>query len=139
MLAGAEREAAVLTAMILMTLADHRVADAEVTRIRWLFGKVAGLDGSQIPSAQDVRETIDQVRAEGLELDAYLARVAPRLDVATKRRMLKAAFVVATADGRIATEEDALLVRIARALDITPESYRGMLSQMNVAREVETP
>ena len=135
--AGAQREAAVLTAMILMTLADHRVADAEVIRIRWLFGELAGLTGLEIPTEEDVRDTIAQVRADGLELDAYLARVGPRLDVEGKRQVLQAAFVIATADGRVLDEEDAMLVRIARGLAIPPATYRAMLSHMNVARAVE--
>lgn len=135
--AGARWEAAVLTAMILMSLADHHIAAAEVARIRWLFAKLAGLTGLATPSEQEVRETIEHVEAEGLHLDEYLEDVAPRLDDEGKRQMLMAAFVIATADGRVVAEEDALLVRIARCLDISPQTHRALLSHFNVARQVE--
>jgi tellurite resistance protein len=51
--------------------------------------------------------------------------------------MLQAAFVIATADGCVVPEEDAMLVRIARNLGIPPETHRALLSHFKVARQVE--
>jgi uncharacterized tellurite resistance protein B-like protein len=134
MSAGAQWEADVLTAMILMALADDQVIENEVTRVRALFGKLAGLTEQQTPSEADVREAFDRIRAEGPQLDDFLVEVGRRLDAEGTRCMLQAAYVIATADGKVVDAEDAMLVRIARALGIEPETYRALLTHFNVER-----
>ena len=118
-----------LTAMALMTLADGRVAEDEVTRIRFIFGRVTESEVAE----HEVRAAVAEVRASGMTMDGHLKSVADSLSEGDKRRILKAAFAIANADGRVVDEEDALLQRIAKGLGISPETYRAVLSHMAMA------
>ena len=126
-----EQAEVLLTAMVLMTLADGRVADDEVTRIRWIYGKL-----SDWPMAEDdVRATIAQVRAEAPSIERYLENHRDNLSEDDKRRLLKAAFAIASADGRVVDAEDRLLIRLAKSLKIPPDVYGATIGHLMVARE----
>jgi tellurite resistance protein len=129
MASGGAFERSLLTAMALMTLADGRIAEDEVTRIRFIFGRVTDSDVSE----DDVRAAVAEVQDAGTTVDERLASVAGELREDEKRRMLQAAFAIASADGRVVDEEDALLQRIAKALGISPKTYRAALSYMAMA------
>ena len=118
--------------MVLMTLADGDIGDDEVIRIRWLHGRVVG---RPVPEAE-VRAEIEAVHDAKLDIDTYLARIRDDLGLSAKRRLLQAAFAIATADGRILAAEDAMMIRIAKALAIPPQEYRAALSQLRLAREL---
>ncbi len=123
---------AVLTLMVSMTLADGEIDAAEVTRIQWIYGR---LTQATVDEAT-VRAKIAAGESAQLDLPSYLRSIEPKLSEEAKRRMLEAAFAIASADGRVLEEEDALLVSIARALAIGPELYRTSLSNFALARDV---
>ena len=123
----------VLSVMVLMTLADGLVEDAEVIRMRWIHGKVIGRSVPEV----EIRSVIDTVRAAGLDIEAYLERIRGHVGREGRRRLLEAAFAIATADGRVLDEEDAMLLRIAHALAISPPEYRAVLGQFRVARGLD--
>ena len=119
--------------MVLMTLADGRVVEPELMRMRWIHSKLAG----QPATDEEVRAIVAKVSADKLEIDSYLTGIRDALTLDGKRRVLKAAFAIATADGRVLDEEDSMMLRIAKALEISPREYRVALSQMLVARDFE--
>ena len=125
-------DAIVLRVMVLMTLADGRVEDTEVMRMRWIHGKVLG----RTLSEDEVRTVIEAVREAGLDIEGYLERIRGDLGREGKRTLLEAAFAIATADGRVLDEEDACMLRIARALEVSPQEYRAVLGQLRVARSL---
>lgn len=120
-----------LSAMVLMTLADGRVAEEEVTRIRWIHGQASG----EAVSEADVGAAIAAVRARGMSIDEHLAELGAGTTDAGRRLLLKVAFAIASADGHVVDEEDALLARLARSLGIPPELYRTELRHLIVTRE----
>jgi uncharacterized tellurite resistance protein B-like protein len=122
----------VLRVMVLMTLADGDIGEDEVIRMRWIHGRVVGRPVSEA----EVRAVIGSVREEGLDIDTYLASICDDLGLAAKRRLLRAAFAIATADGRILAAEDTMMIHIAKALAIPPHEYRAALSQLRLAREL---
>ncbi len=126
-------DAVVLAVMVLMTLADGRVEEAELMRMRWIHGKVVG----RTVTEDEIRSIIDGVREAGLDIETYLERIRGELGREGRRRLLEAAFAIATADGRVLDEEDAMMCRIARALEIPPQEYRAALGQLRVARSLE--
>jgi uncharacterized tellurite resistance protein B-like protein len=127
------RDKAIVTVMVLMTLADGRVVESEVTRMRWIYGKLIG----RTVSGDDLRAIIAEVKAADLEIGTYVESVRDELTVDGKRRLLKAAFTIATADGSVPDEEDKMLLGIAKALGVTPQEYRAAVSHMMIARELE--
>lgn len=132
--APSAREVA-LRVMIMVTLADGDVGEDEITRIRWVAGRLG--PGGEPGSDREVRAMLAEIAAEdGLDLGEYLTQVAPHLREDDKRSILKAAFVVACADGRVVDEEDAILGQIGRSLGISPAAYRATLRHMVVGRDL---
>lgn len=127
------RDGALLSVMVLMSIVDGRISEAEVIRIRWIFEKLAGRSLAE----QDVLTVARQVRADRTDLDTYLAELGQRLDVADRRMVFKAAFGIATADGRVVDAEDALMRRVGKALRFGPEEYNAIASTLRMARELE--
>lgn len=127
----AEHAEILLTTMVLMTLADGRVVDDEVTRIRWIYGKLSDYPVDEV----GIREIISVVQRDPPTLETYFEDHRKALDEDGKRRLLKAAFAIACADGRVVDAEDALLVRFAKALAIPPDVYGATLGHLKVALE----
>ena len=117
-------------AMVLMTRVDGHVDDEEVVRIQWIMGKRFG----QKLDPSDVRTLVNDQVATGVRLHDLLAEAEPELDHEQKRLVLEVAFAIASADGTIVDEEDALLVRIARSLHVPPAEYRTWMRHAMVAR-----
>jgi uncharacterized tellurite resistance protein B-like protein len=131
MTASEDLERTLRRVVLRMVLADGRIAASEITRVRWVLLRALGGD----PGEATVREELDQLADEPRTLTQMLAQA--HLDEASAGRVLRAAFFIATADGTVDAAEDALLVAIARALDIDPQRYRHMLRQFVVARELK--
>lgn len=130
-MADATAAQALLTGLVLMMIADGRVVEDEVTRIRFILGR---LTEREVDDAE-VLDAVSRVRREAIDLDTFVAQGVATLDEESKRLLLKAAFAVATADGRIVDVEDKMLAHLAESLGITPETHRALLTHMMVARE----
>ncbi len=117
--------------MLMMTRVDGSVDDEELTRMRWIVCK---LFGDTLSEAEMRTFVASKAPVEG-GIAAYLQPLEPQLGAAQKRQLLKVAFAIASADGRVVDAEDAMLVRIARALGVEPEAYRNVLTHAMVARE----
>lgn len=126
------RNGALLAVMVLMSLVDDRVTDAEMIRIRWIFEKLTGVG----LAAQDVHTVAQQVRNDQSDLDRYLADIGEVLELDDRRTVLEAAFGIASADGKVIDAEDAMMQRIARGLRIPPEHYNALARQLRMAREL---
>jgi tellurite resistance protein len=127
-----ERMATLLRrAMVLMTRVDGHVDDDEVIRIQWIMRKRFG----QVFGPDDIRSLVHAQVADGVKLHDLLSEAAPELDHDQKRLVLEVAFAIASADGTIVDEEDALMARIARSLQIEPAEYRSLMRHAMVARE----
>ena len=118
-------------AMVLMTRVDGHVDDDELVRIQWIMRSRFGQELE--PDA--IRALVNDQVAESVRLHDLLAEHACRLDHEQKRLVLGAAFAIASADGRIVDEEDALMARIARSLEIGPQEYGALMRHAMVARE----
>ena len=125
------RNGALLSVMVLMCRVDDDVADAEIMRIRWIFEKLTGrrLEGD------DVQTVVAQVGSDQTDLDGYLEMLGEQLPLEDRRMVLKAAFGIAVADGKVVDAEDEMMRRTAKALRIDPDDYRAIASHMMVARE----
>lgn len=121
----AEFERAVKRVMVMMMLADGAVEDAEVQRIRQVYGNLAKVELTDA----DVHAEADRARAEKQSLDQFLQGVASKLNDSGKELVIKAAMLVAAADGDLAESELKLLSEIARALGMSQAHFKGVLEQ----------
>ncbi len=117
-------------AMVLMTRVDGHIDDEELVRVQWIMRKLFG----ETLAEDDVRALVHQQVSAGVRLPDLLAEHAPQLDHDQRRRVLEVAFAIASADGAIVHEEDALMARIAKALHIEPAEYRTLMRHAMVAR-----
>jgi tellurite resistance protein len=121
----AEFERAVKRVMVMMMLADGNVEAAEVERIRQVYENLAKV---QLTEA-DVHAEADKARAEKQSLDQFLQGVASKLNDSGKELVIRAAMLVAAADGNLAEAELKLLAEIARALGMSPAHFKGVIEQ----------
>lgn len=118
-------------AMVLMTRVDGHVDNEELVRIQWIMRQRF----SQRLEPDTIRALVNDQVADGVRLYDLLAEHASTLDHEQKRLILGAAFAIASADGTIVDEEDALMARIAQSLQIGPQEYRTLMRHAMVARE----
>lgn len=130
MLTDDEFEAVLRRAMVLMLRVDGHVDEDEIVRIRWLMKTQC----NTVLGADEVREFVNAQVVDDTRLDTLLAEHRERLSPTQRTSILEVAFAVASADGTIADDEDALLVCIAKSLKIDPMEYRDLLSQARVTR-----
>ncbi len=125
----AEYHRAIKRVMVLMLLADGNVDEEEVATVQRIYGS---LTKSDVPRA-DVEREIASARSGSQDVEGYLAGIVPQLNANGKELVFKAAFFVATADGKFTDEEKALLLRIGKALELTPAHVSGLLSELSRA------
>ena len=118
-------------AMVLMTRVDGHVDEDELVRIQWIMQR--RYEQTLEPDA--IRTLVNEQVGEGIRLHDLLAEHAANLDHDQKRLVLEVAFAIASADGTIVDEEDALMARIAQSLKIKPDEYRTLMRHAMVARE----
>jgi tellurite resistance protein len=122
----AEFYAAVKRVMVLVMMADGRIDEEEIETIRLVYGKLASRD---VPRSE-VDAEVQAARADGRGLRQYLSSVAANLNDPGKETVVRAAFFVAAADGRITDEESALLTELAAALEMSPAHFKGVLDEL---------
>lgn len=122
----AEFHRAVKRVMVQMMLADGEVDEEEIEAIRNIYGQ---LTNAEI-SADEVRVAISQVRRDRQDISTSLARCAGYLNDNGKEMVVKAAFLVAAADGEFHEEEKALLAEVGQSLGMTAAHFNGVINSM---------
>ena len=123
---AAEFELAIRRVMVLMMLADGVVDDDEVDTIKQIYAQLAE---SELTDAQ-VADEIAAAERDGVGLDAYLGALVARLNDSGKELVVRAAWMVAAADGQFSPEEQALLKQIGDVLEMSPTHVDGVLAEM---------
>jgi tellurite resistance protein len=125
----AEFHAAVKRVMVMMMMADGRIDDEEVETIRLVFGKLSDREVSKEEVDKEVT-AVQSAQSEGQGLRQYLNNVSATLNDSGKELVVKAAFFVAAADGKITEEETALLAELAGALEMSPAHFKGVIDAL---------
>jgi tellurite resistance protein len=122
----AEYHLAIRRVMALTAGVDGVVTPEEVDRLRVVY---AGLVGEEL-SAAAILQDIRQVRLEGQSVIDSLAPFAGKLNDSGKEQVLKAACLVAAADGRVGDDERALLKSISTALQMSGKQLKTILESI---------
>ncbi|MCH9682298.1 MAG: TerB family tellurite resistance protein [Deltaproteobacteria bacterium] len=119
--------------MVRMAVADGRLHDAEVSRLRWNVRRLTG----RVPTVEQVQADAVRLKEQGCPLETLLDEVRNRCNTRTRRMVVQAGYIIATADGEVPASEEALLLEIARALGIGPTEFHALVSPMALARALE--
>lgn len=103
-----------LRSMISMAAADGDVADVETATVAAVFEQVAG----ESVEAGEIEAAASGIVADTSALKADLSGAADALEKSDKEAIVKAAYLVLIADGRVAARERKRLFDIAHALDM---------------------
>jgi tellurite resistance protein len=121
----AEFRPAVLRIMLLMMMEDGQIEPSEKRMIADLNERLTG----RALSPEEIDEHAEAVRAAGRSAVDHARSVAPLLNDQGKEMVLKAAFSVAVADGRLHAAERSLMHAIGRALDMSRGHVREVLTE----------
>ena len=122
----AEFQLAIKRTMVLMCLADGVVDDSEVAAIRKVYGQIADRELTE----RDIRDEISTAQRDGRRVAEYLGSLVGVLNDNGKEMIVKAAFLVAAADGEFQDEEKELLAEIGQALQMSSAHVSGVIAAM---------
>lgn len=126
-------EAMVRRVMVRVAMVDGELHQTEVARLRWNVGRLTG----QTPTEAQVTADVAEVQARALPLSELLSQAREELGAEGRRAVVRAAYIIATADGEVPQAEERLVREIARGLDISPQEFRALVSPMALARALE--
>lgn len=123
---AAEFHRAIKQVMVDMLLADGKVDDAEVEMIRNVYSRLTRTEVSE----EAIRAEIRTSQTSRRDAVTALAPLAGTLNDAGKEMVVKAAFMVAVADGSFDDQEKKLIASIAHTLGMTTAHLAGVLGSL---------
>ena len=120
----------ILRAMVAVAAADDRLDAREVGLIQKVYEERTGhpVDVSGVASAAEIYATKRDILAE-------LAAIAGSMSRETKEEIIRSAYLVLLADGRIAGEERKKLKDIALALQVPEIHFGAILEDLAISLE----
>ena len=123
----AEFEKAMKKIMVLMMLADGEVDDDEISVIQGIFQKISGRE----LSSREVSTEVTAAQNDARDITEFTETLVGSLNDSGKEMVVKAAFMVAAADGVFQEEEKDMLHEIGESLQMTPAHFSGMIQSMS--------
>lgn len=121
-----EYQRAIKRVMVQMMLADGHVDDQEIETIREVYQKLSGAPLSR----EEVEGEIHDAKGEGRTVVDYLSRLSGQLNAHGKEMVVKAALLVAAADGEFQPEEQDFVAQVGSALDMSSAHLRGIVDEV---------
>jgi tellurite resistance protein len=125
----AEFHRAIRRIMVLMMMADGVVEEAERETVMRVYGKIAGTPLT--PAELDVE--LLAAKTDGIGIEATCMRLAGTLNGSGKSMVIKAAFLVAAADGTFQDEERAMLAKIATSMQMPMSAFKQVMAEIQGA------
>ena len=122
----AEFHKAILKVMVAMMAADGKIDESEKRQISHIYNNLTGQPLSEI----DFKQEIFQVQNPTHSMHELLKSVTPSLNDHGKEMVIKAAFLVASADRNFDDEEKRLLTEIATALEMSSSHLNAIIQEM---------
>ncbi|MEZ6244258.1 MAG: TerB family tellurite resistance protein [Phycisphaerales bacterium] len=114
---------AIRRVMVAIAAADGRLEDNEVSMLRHIY-----LDLTKTTLDEwELRNEIDAAVATPIDLGAELGPMAPHLSDEGKDLVLRAALLIAGADGHVDEKEMATITRVAGILNVAPDRFDAIL------------
>ncbi len=114
--------AIILLAMVSVAAADGDVHEDELATIRTVYEQVTG----EVVSADDINSAHNNLQSQDLTFTEQLALERDRLTRELQETILRSAYMVLLADGRVSARERKTLMEFSKALKIS-ELRRGII------------
>lgn len=116
---------AIKRVMVLMMLADKRIEDSEIEAIRHVFHQITGKE----LTPKDIKREVLIARGKEENLEAYLEGLLGRLNEDGKELVVRAAYLIAQADGHVDASEVELLYHIGSQLELPDVIVNEMIRE----------
>ncbi|QGJ70439.1 Hypothetical protein PBC10988_21360 [Planctomycetales bacterium 10988] len=123
---AAEYQHAMVAVMTAMLLADGNVDDSEIDRACEIYERVSGNQASR----QDMLDYVNRTQQSGEDILPKVQQFATTLNEHGKEMIVKAAYMIAAADGTIDPSEQRFLGQLGGALGLSKAHFRGILSEV---------
>jgi tellurite resistance protein len=122
----AEFQKAMRRVLVLMMLADGVIEDAEIEAIQTILGKLEEREVSR----NEVETEIARAQSEKTSIETYCKSMAGYLNDSGREMVVKAAILVAGADGKFEESERDALASIATALNMSRAHFSGIINDL---------
>ncbi len=122
----AEFRVAMRRVLVLMLLADGVVDESEIAAIQSILGR---LEDRTVERAE-IEAEIAKAKAVPGDLAQYCKSMAGTLNDAGREMVVRAALLVATADGKFEESEKDALAKMATALNLSRAAYAGIVTSV---------
>jgi tellurite resistance protein len=122
----AEFQKAMRRVLVLMMLADGVVDDSEIEAIQSILGKLEDREVSRT----EIESEIARAKKESSDIQTYCRGMAGYLNDAGREMVVKAAILVASADGNFDDKERDALAGIATALNMSRAHFSGIINDL---------
>jgi len=129
----AEFRQAMRRVLVLMMLADGVADDSEIEAIQGILGKLE----DRTVARSEIEAEITKAKNGSDDLTHYCKSMAGSLNDAGREMVVRAALLVATADGTFDESEKAALAKMATALNLSRAHFAGIVTE--VLTEVPPP
>lgn len=115
--------------LVMMMLRDDSVALEEIYESKSIVRQLTGKEASDI----EVQEIVDAINASDETIEDFFTNIAGRMDENEKMILLRAAVILASADGDIHEEEKILLHQCADAFGISNSQLNAIIEKIIVS------
>ncbi|MDQ3334481.1 MAG: TerB family tellurite resistance protein [Myxococcota bacterium] len=122
----AEFQKAMRRVLVMMMLADGVIEDTEIEAIQTILGK---LEDREVPRSE-VEAEITRAQSEQTSIETYCRGMAGYLNDSGREMVVKAAILVAGADGKFEESERDALASIATALNMSRAHFSGIINDL---------
>ncbi len=113
--------------MTMMMLADGKIEDSEIAMMKDIYRKVSEDDLLDY----EIEEEIDNCKRYPTDMEEYITDLFPFLNENGREMIFKISYYVAIADGRYRREEEKLLKKIGKILQLSSAHIKGIIAEIN--------
>ena len=113
--------------MTIMMIADGKIKESEVEMMRDIYRKVLGdelLD-------RELEEEVDFCTRSPIDIEGFLENLYPYLNEYGREMIFKISYYVAIADSKYSSEEEKILNKIGKTLQLSPAHIKGIVAEIN--------
>jgi len=113
--------------MAMMILADGKIDENEKIMMKDIYQKMTNFELSD----SDIEKEIENSKTTIFGLEDLLTEVFPQLNDSGRETIIKVAYWVSIADGKVDKEEQQLLIKLAKHFQISNAHLKGIISEAN--------
>ena len=113
--------------MVMMILADGKVDEKEKIMMKGIYQKITNSELSD----SDIEKEIENSKTAIIGLEDLLTEVFPQLNESGRETIIKVAYWVSVADGKVDKEEQQLLIKLAKHFQISSAHLKGIISEVD--------